>query len=82
MHCVILKTSLVFLLVVPLELTVNFLSEIFTITLGALTVVFLLANKTHFTALIYEDLFGETILSSVLDKGHKTPFSSAAIHSF
>lgn len=80
MQCMIFKMSLVFLLVVPLELTVSFLSEVFRMTLGALIVDYLLANKTHFTVLTYEYLFGETLLSLVLGKGYKN--SSAAIHSF
>lgn len=51
-------------------------------TLGALIVDYLLANKTHFTVLTYEYLFGETLLSLVLGKGYKKLFSSAAIHRF
>lgn len=61
--------SLVFLLVLPLKLPVSFLSDVFRMTLGALTVVYLLANKTHFTALIKEYFFGETLLSLVLGEG-------------
>lgn len=82
MHCMRLKMSLIFLLVAPLELTVGFLSEVFRMTLGALTAVYFLANKAHFTAVIYEYLVGETLLCLVLGKGYKKLFPSAAIHSF
>lgn len=52
----------------------SFKSELSKITIVALALDFLLVNETDFTVLIYEYLFGETLLSLVLAEGYKILF--------